>query len=68
MHHMIVCVCNRVSDKAIRARAQEGPCALRDLRRELCVGTQCAKCLPSALEVIREEAANPPAAALSQVV
>lgn len=52
---MITCVCKRVSDKAIRARAQQAPCALRDLRRELCVGTQCGKCLPEALSILREE-------------
>lgn len=52
---MITCVCKRVSDKAIRARAQQGPCALRDLRRDLCVGTQCGKCLPEALNILREE-------------
>ncbi|MCK5858495.1 (2Fe-2S)-binding protein [Abyssibacter sp.] len=65
---MIVCVCNRVSDREIRERAQAAPCALRDLRRELCVGTQCAKCLPAALDVIRECSSDPAATAISQVV
>lgn len=51
---MIVCVCKRVSDRSIRERAEQHPCALRDLRRELGVGTQCGKCLPDALEMLRE--------------
>ncbi|WP_348674961.1 (2Fe-2S)-binding protein [uncultured Abyssibacter sp.] len=65
---MIVCVCNRVSDRQIRERVQASPCALRDLRRELCVGTQCAKCLPTALDVMRESASEPNAVAISRVV
>ncbi|PWN55978.1 (2Fe-2S)-binding protein [Abyssibacter profundi] len=66
---MIVCVCNRVSDREIRERVQASPCALRDLRRELCVGTQCAKCLPTALDVMREAAPVPAAESnLSRVV
>ncbi|MBV62216.1 MAG: 2Fe-2S ferredoxin [Nevskiales bacterium] len=66
---MIVCVCNRVSDREIRERVQASPCALRDLRRELRVGTQCAKCLPTALDVMREAAPVPAAESnLSRVV
>ena len=66
---MIVCVCTRVSDREIRERVQASPCALRDLRRELCVGTQCAKCLPTALDVMREAAPVPAAESnLSRVV
>ena len=65
MRRMILCVCKRVSDKAIRERAEQQPCALRDLRRELQVGTQCAKCLPDALEILRE--VNPKRTQVSRV-
>lgn len=65
---MIVCVCKRVSDKAIRARASQVPCALRDLRRELELGTQCGKCLPDALEILREEQPKKLCRPMSRVV
>jgi len=43
---MIVCVCNRVSDRDI-ARAVDGGCAcFEELQAELRVGTRCAACRP----------------------
>jgi len=45
---MIVCVCNAVSDRQIRAAVRGGACSLRDLTRELRVGTCCGKCVPEA--------------------
>ncbi|MBR9813576.1 (2Fe-2S)-binding protein [bacterium] len=64
---MIICVCKRVSDKAIRERASQPACALRDLRRELCVGTQCGKCLPDALQILREQQPKKLRSAVSRV-
>ena len=64
---MIICVCKRVSDRAIREKATEPGCALRDLRRDLCVGTQCGKCLPDALQILREEQPKKLRAAVSRV-
>jgi bacterioferritin-associated ferredoxin len=46
--HMIVCVCNAVSDKHIRAAVKDGAVCMRDISRELGVGTRCGKCLPEA--------------------
>jgi bacterioferritin-associated ferredoxin len=41
---MIVCVCNRVSDRDI-ARAVDGGCAsFEELQAELRVGTRCGAC------------------------
>lgn len=40
---MIVCVCHRVSDHAIRQCARQGM-AFDDLQLELGVATQCGKC------------------------
>jgi bacterioferritin-associated ferredoxin len=45
---MIICVCNAVSDRQIRAAVRGGACSLRDLTRELRVGTCCGKCVPEA--------------------
>ena len=45
---MIICVCNAVSDRHIRSAVKGGALSLRDLTRELGVGTCCGKCLPEA--------------------
>jgi bacterioferritin-associated ferredoxin len=45
---MIVCVCKAVSDRHIRAAVKGGAASMRDLRRELQVGTCCGKCVPEA--------------------
>ena len=47
---MIVCVCMRVSDRAIRERADWGPVGVQDLSEEFGLGTRCGRC--------REFAAN----------
>ena len=48
MRRMIVCVCKAVSDRHIRAAVKDGATHLRDLTRDLGVGTCCGKCLPEA--------------------
>jgi bacterioferritin-associated ferredoxin len=48
MTPMIVCVCKAVSDRQIRTAVKHGANSLRDLTRELGVGTCCGKCLPEA--------------------
>jgi bacterioferritin-associated ferredoxin len=45
---MIVCVCKAVSDRHIRTAVKGGATSLRDLTRDLGVGTCCGKCLPEA--------------------
>jgi bacterioferritin-associated ferredoxin len=45
---MIVCVCKAVSDRHIRAAVADGATRLKDLTRELGLGTCCGKCLPEA--------------------
>jgi bacterioferritin-associated ferredoxin len=50
---MIVCVCKAVSDRHIRAAVKDGATSLRDLTRELGVGTCCGKCLPEAKSALR---------------
>ena len=45
---MIICVCKAVSERHIRSAVKNGATSLRDLTRELGVGTCCGKCLPEA--------------------
>ena len=49
---MIVCICKAVSDRRIRNAVSEGASSLRDVSRELGVGTCCGKCVPQAREVL----------------
>ncbi len=45
---MIICVCKAVSERHIRSAVSGGATSLRDLSRELGVGTCCGKCVPDA--------------------
>jgi bacterioferritin-associated ferredoxin len=49
---MIVCVCKAVSDRHIRSAVKGGANCMRDLTRELGVGTCCGKCVPEARSVL----------------
>lgn len=57
---MIVCICKAVSDKTIRRSVGEGVSTLRELSRELGVGTCCGKCVPQAREVLAQAVENRP--------
>jgi bacterioferritin-associated ferredoxin len=45
---MIICVCKAVSERHIKSAVKGGAASLRDLTRDLGVGTCCGKCLPEA--------------------
>jgi bacterioferritin-associated ferredoxin len=45
---MIICVCKAVSERHIRSAVKNGAASLRDLTRDLGVGTCCGKCVPEA--------------------
>jgi len=51
---MYICLCNAVTERDIRACAEEGACSLRDLERCLGVGTACGRCKQSAKELLNE--------------
>ena len=51
---MIVCICNNVSDKAIRNAVHAGVTSLSGLRAQLEVGTCCGKCNGCAKTLLRE--------------
>ncbi|HCE41242.1 bacterioferritin-associated ferredoxin [Alloalcanivorax profundimaris] len=59
---MYVCLCNGITDSQIREAAENGCDSLRDLRRELGVGSQCAKCARHARQVLRDTRSALPAA------
>ncbi|GGO77949.1 hypothetical protein GCM10011348_08670 [Marinobacterium nitratireducens] len=50
---MKICICNNVSDSEIRAAIENGAQTMRDLREELCVGTECGKCACAAKRILR---------------
>ncbi|ASK33511.1 (2Fe-2S)-binding protein [Alcanivorax sp. N3-2A] len=62
---MYVCLCNGITDSHIREAAENGCESLRDLRRELGVGSQCAKCARHARQVLRETRSAMPATSFS---
>jgi bacterioferritin-associated ferredoxin len=45
---MIICVCKAVSERQIKAAVKDGATCMRDLTRDLGVGTCCGKCIPEA--------------------
>lgn len=52
---MFICVCNAISDKAIRKAVQEdGVGNLRELRDSLGVASQCGKCARAAQKIVDE--------------
>jgi bacterioferritin-associated ferredoxin len=61
---MIICVCKAISDRHIKSAVKGGAGSLRDLTRELGLGTCCGKCLPEAkatLSASLESLNEPPA-------
>jgi bacterioferritin-associated ferredoxin len=51
---MYVCLCHGVTDSEIREAADSGVSSMRQLGKELGVGTQCGRCACTAREILRE--------------
>ena len=60
---MIVCVCNRISDREIARHARAGM-GFEDIQFELGVATQCGQCECAAWEVVAQCCASHPVAAI----
>ena len=60
---MIVCVCNRVSDREIARQAHAGM-SFDDIQLELGVATCCGRCEGCARELVEQCSASHPIAAL----
>lgn len=52
---MYVCICNKVSDKDIKASVQQGATTMRALYQEHSIGSQCGKCCQCAKQVLNQE-------------
>lgn len=53
---MYICICNGITDHAIRECAEAGICSLRDLECTLGVGVSCGRCRDAAAEILQESA------------
>jgi bacterioferritin-associated ferredoxin len=51
---MYVCICNAITEKAVRDCARQGACSVDELAFELGVGSGCGRCRDCANEVLRE--------------
>ena len=51
---MIVCICRRISDHAIRRAASEGAVSLECLQIDLGVAMQCGRCADCAVQVLHD--------------
>jgi len=60
---MIVCVCQRVSDRDIARHVRAGMC-FSDIQLELGVATQCGRCEGCARDIVAQCSATQPVAAI----
>lgn len=51
---MYICICNAITEKAVRDCARQGCCSLDQLAVELGVGSGCGRCRDCANEVLRD--------------
>ena len=58
---MYICLCNAITEKAVRECAQRGACSIDQLAFELGVGSGCGRCRECASEVLRDAQATEPA-------
>lgn len=49
---MKVCICKNVSDRQIREALDQGARTLRDVYRQLGVGSECGKCICTTRQII----------------
>ncbi|OQP36325.1 MULTISPECIES: bacterioferritin-associated ferredoxin [Pantoea] len=58
---MYVCLCNAVSDKALREAVRRyQPKSIQQLRQLVPVGKQCGKCIRVAREIMEDELQHAP--------
>jgi bacterioferritin-associated ferredoxin len=55
---MYVCLCNRVTDRQVRAQAACGDCTLGAVHHSLGISPKCGKCLPMMRDIVREHKAQ----------
>lgn len=52
---MIVCHCNRVNDRTIRACIREGACSVDDVADQCGAAARCGGCAPAVEEILASE-------------
>ena len=68
---MYICICQAVTDTAIRRAVDEGVTTLPELGLRTGAGTQCGTCVPKAREILDEALAErnaPPSAVNLRIV
>ena len=51
---MYLCICKAVREQCARQAIGAGACSLRDLHRQLGVGSGCGRCIPDAMKLLRD--------------
>ena len=62
---MYICICNAVTEKAVRECARNGACSIDELAYELGVGAGCGRCRDCANELLRDLRVAEPVSAAS---
>lgn len=52
---MYICICHGVTDKKIASSIDQGATSMRDLSKELGVGTQCGKCTNCTKKILNQK-------------
>lgn len=60
---LYICICNAVTEKAVRECARNGACSFEQLSYELGVGSGCGRCRECASELLRDVQADEPVSA-----
>ena len=55
---MYVCICKGITEQDIKNSVVEGAASVRDLYRELALGSQCGKCVSFAKQILGNELAK----------
>lgn len=58
MENRLVCICNMVSEKEIKAALKDGAATTEDIQRVTSAGTNCGKCLMTIDQIISEYKGN----------
>ena len=51
---MYICICNAITEKAVRDCVRQGACSVDQLAFQLGVGSSCGRCRDCANQVLRE--------------
>ncbi|TYL48188.1 (2Fe-2S)-binding protein [Marinomonas sp. IMCC 4694] len=52
---MYICICNKVSDRDLKASINEGATTMRELYKAHNIGSQCGKCCQCAKTILNNE-------------